>query len=132
MNASKPNERNTKNVLEWVVFGISCVLVSASVGFLAIQAIQHHQDHADLRVQPGEVILRKGVAIVPIKLTNHGSVTAAEVTIEVEAAFPSGPKTAGFSVDYIPRGGTREGFVVFDEPIAPTEIRSRVAGYTEP
>jgi uncharacterized protein (TIGR02588 family) len=132
MSPSKSQQRNTKNALEWTVFGLSCALVAAAVTILFIHAIQQKSGPPDLHAEVGETVRNEVAIIVPIKVTNHGPVTASEVLIEVEAQFPSGKKSTELMFDFVPRVGGREGFVVFDSPDLPSSITPRVASYIEP
>ena len=67
-----------------------------------------------------------------MKVSNSGSRTAAEVTIAVVARYPYGEKKATFTIDFIPRGGTRDGYAVFEGSGKPDAITARVLGYIEP
>lgn len=132
MSPSHQTDRNTKNPLEWIIFGLSCLLVAAAVGILLLDAIRQNDEPASLRAKIGEVIKKEGLLVIPVTLTNDGARTAAEVRIEVEADFPSGRKTTELAFDFVPRGGSREGFAAFAGEETPSAITPRVTGYVEP
>jgi uncharacterized protein (TIGR02588 family) len=132
MSLTHQTNRNTKNPLEWIVFGLSCLLVAAAVGILLMDSIRQNDEPSILRAKAGEATRKGGLMIIPVTLTNSGAKTAADVRIEVEAVFPSGRKTTELAFDFVPRGGSREGFVVFAGEEKPSAVMPRVAGYVAP
>jgi uncharacterized protein (TIGR02588 family) len=130
MNA-KSNERPPvagKNPLEWLVFGFSALLVIAVVAVLAQETIRWKDSPAHLRVELGEPELKEAAWWLPVKVRNDGEGLAADVQIEVNA----GSETAGFTLDFVPRGTEREGRVSFPGSIDPRDARALVRGYQEP
>lgn len=125
-------ERNGKNVLEWMVFGMSCLLVLGAVGYLLLTAITRKDGPADLRVGIGEISTRGDSTMATIILTNEGSKTAAAVKIHLTATYPSEERESDVDVDFIPRGGRREAIAVFSGTERPIQITPKVIGYVEP
>jgi uncharacterized protein (TIGR02588 family) len=133
---TKPSEaesdRNGKNPLEWTVFAISTLLVLGAIAFLTYSAIAGADRPADLSVTIGEIANRSGSTVVGINLKNDGLRTAAEVNVEVIARYGTEEKISTVLIDFIPKGGHREGFVIFPGTQAPDAITPRVLGYVEP
>lgn len=132
MNAKSKESRNTKNPLEWSVFGLSFLLVAGVVAFLGWSAIVSEDRPAAFQVETDSPIPVSGSTVVPIRITNTGSATAAEVTVAITVRYPSGEKESTLTIDFVPRGGTRHARVVFEGPETPIVITARVAGYIEP
>jgi len=129
---AEPRERNAKNPLEWVVFGLSCLLVLGAVAFLILTAITRKDGPADLRITVGEISTRADSTLVTIILTNEGTKTAAAVKIHLTATYPSEERESDVDVDFVPRGGRREAIAVFSGTERPIQITPKVVGYVEP
>ena len=130
--SAKPKDRNAKNVLEWVVFAISSLLVAGVVGFLVWNTLAGNGRPMDFRIEIGSVTTLPESSVVQVKVTNTGSRTAAEVNLSIIARYPGGEKETGLTIDFIPRGGTRDGYAVFQGQGTPEDITARVQGYIEP
>lgn len=124
-----------KNWLEWVVFGISLVLVIATLGYLVY-------DGATFSETPPNVELELGKAqaqaldrfIIPVTAINRGETTAEGVQIEV--TLNNGGKeqeNAQFEIAFLPRHSKREGWVMFTtDPRTVEQIEARVLGLEKP
>lgn len=132
MNTKNPHDRNTKNPLEWVVFAISSLLVLGVIGFLIWNITASDGKPAAFAISIGPTTSTSDSSVIQIKVTNSGSNTAAEVNVAVLARYPSGDRETTLTIDFIPRGGTREGYAVFEGPGKPDAITARVLGYIEP
>ncbi|MBX3742951.1 MAG: hypothetical protein KF712_18345 [Akkermansiaceae bacterium] len=132
MSTKSNDGRNTKNPLEWAVFGISVLLVAGMVAFLGWDAFALEDGPAAFHVKTGDAMQVSGTTVVPVHITNTGSTTAAEVMVVVTAGFASGEKESTLTIDFIPRGGSREARAVFAGTEQPTALAARVAGYIEP
>ncbi|RYD38214.1 MAG: hypothetical protein EOP87_01995 [Verrucomicrobiaceae bacterium] len=132
MNTTSDDDRNTKNPLEWAVFGLSLVLVAGVVAFLAWSSIAMEDRPAAFRVETGDAIRVSGSTVVPVHITNTGSTTAAEVNVSVTARYASGEKESTLTIDFIPRGGSRDAHAVFAGMEKPSSVTARVTGYIEP
>ena len=128
-NQSSPDEsQHGKNAVEWSVFGLSCVLVLATLGYLGFLALTDEQSPPTLKVEIGEPVERDGQVWVPVTVENRGAATASNVEIEVQAAG----QNAGFTLPHVPRRGQRRGWVGFEPPLARQHIKARVSGYQAP
>ena len=132
MSSESNDDRNTKNPLEWAVFGTSALLVAGVVAFLGWTAITLEDKPAAFHMETGDAIQVSGNTVVPVRITNTGSTTAAEVTVVVTASYASGEKECTLTIDFIPRGGSRDAHVVFGGTEQPSTLTHRVTGYIEP
>jgi len=131
-NPSEPPDRNTKNRLEWTVFGISSLLVLGAVGFLILTAVTRKDGPADLRIAIGEISTRSDSTLVTVIITNEGTKTAAAVKIHLTATYPAEERESDVDVDFVPRGGRREAIAVFSGTERPLKVVPKVVGYVEP
>lgn len=121
-----------KNALEWAVFGLSTLLVLGAIGFLIYSAVAGDDRPADLRVSIKKVSTRSGTTVAEVDLRNEGLRTAAEVTVEVTARYGDEEKISTVLIDFVPKGGSREGILIFPGTQAPDQLTPRILGYVEP
>ena len=128
--------RIAKHPLEWAVFALSAVLVAATVGYLAYDAVRGDDAPPLLTVEVGQAEPRAGsqsVWRVPVTVRNAGHVTAEGVRVEVTLEIPgSPPETADFDVAFVPRESKREGWVTFRGDPSRGRLSGRAAGYEKP
>jgi uncharacterized protein (TIGR02588 family) len=136
MTGKKKSERPRvrKNLLEWVVFGVSLVLVAGVVGHLVYEGVRMEGRPPEVLVRTGEPVERGGAFVVPVTLTNTGDQTAEGVSVEVvlEGADGAEGERGEFAVAFLPRGATREGWVTFTTDPQLGRLRPRVKGYEKP
>jgi uncharacterized protein (TIGR02588 family) len=120
-----------KNALEWTVFGLSTVLVLALVGWLLYAATLEENAEVKLTATTEEPQPMNGWHQVPVVVMNEGGVTAAGVEVVVTAMVDGKEQAGTFTIDFVPKGGTRRGAVSFKGG-QPTEVAPRVIGYSEP
>ncbi|HEX8292215.1 MAG TPA: hypothetical protein VF570_10690, partial [Pyrinomonadaceae bacterium] len=72
--------------------------------------------------------------LVPVTVVNRGGETAGGVTVEVvlEAAGSPEPERGEFTLAFLPRGGTREGWVAFRSDPRAGRLTARAHGYEQP
>ncbi len=131
MRKSTP-ENPTKNLLEWTVFGISTVLVLAALAFLTIASVRVDDGPAEMRAVAGSPVSKDGWLRIPVTVRNHGQSVAANVEVRVTLGSGEAKREAGFTVDFVPRGGSRTGAVSFRDVGGPLELECEVLGYEEP
>jgi len=123
-----------KNWLEWVVFGVGLLLVVSTLAYLVYDGATAAGTPADVEVRLGEP--RPGGAgfIVPVTVVNRGGQTAEGVSVEVvlEGAGSPEPERGEFTVAFLPRGGTREGWVSFRSDPRAGRLAARASGYEKP
>ena len=123
--------RLEKNWIEWVVFFVGLVLVASVLSYLAYDATSIGNAPPNIQVRLGPPKQGPSSFIVPVTLSNLGDHTAAEVQVEVVLEQSSGEKErAELAIAFLPRGGTREGWVTFrTDPGKSKSIEAHVLGY---
>ena len=123
-----------KNWFEWIVFGVGLALVVSTLLYLAYDAATITDTPPSIEVRAGTPLERPHNFIVPVTLVNYGDQTAEGVQIEV--VLESGGKElerGEFSVAFLPRRSTREGWVAFQtDPRTVEQVKARVMGYEKP
>lgn len=122
-----------KNWLEWLVFGISLLLVLGTLGFLGYDATQQTGNPPDIVVELGTPQQASQHYLVPVSVTNKGDDIAEEVTVQVslERAGEE-PEDAEFTVAMLPRDATREGWVTFTDDPSSGTMQIHVLGFERP
>jgi uncharacterized protein (TIGR02588 family) len=131
MRKSTP-ENPTKNLLEWMVFGISTALVLTTLAFLIMATVRVEDGPAEMRAEAGKPIAKDGWLRIPVTVRNDGHRVAANVEVRVCIGTGEEKHEAGFTVDFVPRGGSRTGAVSFKEMDGPLALECEVLGYEEP
>jgi uncharacterized protein (TIGR02588 family) len=123
-----------KNWVEWAVFGASLALVLFTLSYLAYDAATLGDAPPSMEVRTGTPQERPHNFIVPVTVINHGDQTAEGVLVEVVLETNGQEKErAEFDIAFLPRRGTREGWVTFQtDPRAGVQIKARVLGYEKP
>jgi uncharacterized protein (TIGR02588 family) len=123
-----------KNWLEWAVFVVGLVLVLSALVYLAYDGATLGDAPPRLEVRTGTPEQQPHSYVVPVSVINHGDQTAEGVQIEVILLQGGEEKERSeFSVAFVPRGSTREGWVAFQtDPRAAEQIKARVLGYEKP
>lgn len=129
---SESEQAAGKNALEWAVFALSMLLVLGVIAALAVDAVRWKPGPARLEIATDAPALEDGQLRVPLSVTNRGDSVAINVNIEVVGHGPKGDRTANLTIDFIPRGATREGFAVFPPDQDPNQLEARVSGYEKP
>lgn len=131
MKKSTP-ENPTKNLLEWLVFGISALLVLATLALLTVATLQVEDGPAEMRAETGKPVSKDGWMRIPVTVRNNGQRVAANVEVKVCIGSGEAKREAGFTIDFVPRGGSRTGAVSFREMGEPVALECEVLGYEEP
>ena len=126
--------KTKKNALEWTVFGVSAVIIAATVALLVHDAvISKGKSRPDLRVSTGEITPRSGGYAVPVIVTNVGDATAEQARIQI--ALMSGGEaveTAELIIAFVPRKSQREASVVFRRDPACCEVVAHTIAHETP
>lgn len=123
-----------KNLLEWMVFGVSVAVIGGTVVLVSGGALRSHGAASpDLRVQTLAPMRSSGGYTVPVIVRNDGTATAEEARIEV-ALVSDGRELekAELIIAFVPRSSRRAGAVVFRRDPACCVVVGRVAGYETP
>ena len=123
-----------KNWVEWLVFGTGLALVVSTLVYLAYDAATITDAPPSIEVSTGQPVQRPHNFILPVTLTNHGDQTAEGVSVEVVLESGGAEKERGeFTVAFLPRRSTREGWVAFQtDPRTVEHVKARVTGYEKP
>lgn len=123
-----------KNWVEWAVFAVGLALVVATLGYLAYDAATITDAPPSIEVSAGDPLQREHNFIVPVTLVNKGDQTAEGVMVEVVLESGGQEKErAEFTVAFLPRSSTREGWAAFQtDPRTAERIKARVMGYEKP
>jgi uncharacterized protein (TIGR02588 family) len=134
MTKKKERGRVEKNWLEWAVFGVGLVLVLATLSYLVYDGATAADTPPDVEVRLGAA--RPGGAgfLVPVTVFNRGGQTAEGVSVEVVLEAPGlpEPERGEFTVAFLPRRGTREGWVSFRTDPRSGKLAARALGYEKP
>lgn len=130
--SEQSEEKTGKNWLEWLIFGLSCLLVSATLGYLVFLAVTQRDSPPNLVLQIGQSTRSASGFQVPITVENRGDQTAQ--TAEIEITFEDGKtmETASFTLDYVPHGSKRRGAVTFSRQPKKEQLSARVVSYQLP
>lgn len=133
MKKKKPDpDTNTKNLLEWSVFGLSCLLIVAVIAHLVGEGLR--ESGAAPRLETTLVSVEKtgDRVVAELLVHNRGGVTAEELRIALVADFPSGEQRGEIGFDHVPRLGSRRGRVEFLSSEDPRTVTPLVLAYREP
>lgn len=122
-----------KNWLEWVVFGAGLALVASTLAYLVHDGVTAPDTPPDVRVELGAPVAGGAGFVVPVTVTNRGGRTAEGVSVEVVLEGAVGePERGEFTVAFLPRGGSREGYVAFRSDPRAGRLTARALGYEQP
>ncbi|HYK02966.1 MAG TPA: hypothetical protein VE974_14495 [Thermoanaerobaculia bacterium] len=125
--------KQRKNMLEWVVFGVSVVAIAAVVAALLTGRHASGETPPRLEVRTGAPVAIAGSYRVPVTVENSGDRTAEGAHIEV--ALTSGEEIVErgeLTIAFVPRGSTRNGWVTFRNDPRRFTIVARATGFNEP
>ncbi len=117
-----------KNRLEWAVFAVSLLMVTALLGFLSYRAVTVNGRPPEISITLGPAEQRGGQYYVPVTLENRSDRTVEAVHVEVRMA----DETAELDVPFLPHRSKRHGEVTFSRKPAGPELQARVLGYYLP
>lgn len=133
MKKKAEREKVEKNWLEWAVFGVGLLLVAGVLGYLAYDGATASGEPPAVEVRLGDPRPTGHNFIVPVTVINHGGQTAEGVGIEVTLEGVGGePERGEFTVAFLPRRATREGWVAFRTDPRAGKLQARVLGYEKP
>lgn len=122
-----------KNWLEWSVFAVALLLVTATIGYLTREALLTSDRPPQITVRLGEPRPAPGGYMVPVRVRNGGDLTAESVTIAVVLVVNGAERErAELTLAYLPRQATREGWVRFRADPRAGELRTAGIGFEVP
>lgn len=121
-----------QNWLEWVVLGVSAVVIVALVGYLAVTAVSTATPPAvSVVAHPDEAEMTDAGWEVPVTVGNDGGEAAATIVVEATATVAGETETAELVVDLL-GPGTQEELMLRFSAAPEGELELRVLGYTRP
>jgi uncharacterized protein (TIGR02588 family) len=125
--------RVEKNALEWIVFGLSLLLIGGTVTLLVRDGLSAKGGPADLRVSIGKAERTSGGFAVPVNVANVGDTAAEEARIELLLiAEGKEVEASEMTFAFLPRGSDRDGRVVFHRDPACCRVVVGAMSYENP
>lgn len=113
---------------EWMVAGVSALVILGAIGFLALRAVRPDAP-PDLVAVVDTVAARAAGWTVRVRVENRGDRAAAAV--EVEGRLGQGEES-GFTLDLVAGHSTRHGALYFSADPRAGPIVLRVRGHADP
>ncbi|WP_242917580.1 hypothetical protein [Pontibacter liquoris] len=125
---------DSKNLLEWVVFYVSLLLILIILGYLGYKAYIYKPSAPDLLVTYRHDPSKYAPYRYHIQVKNQGGETAEGVNVELVLEQAGEElEAAELQIPYSPRASLREGWVNFKtNPITADTIIARVMSYKKP
>jgi uncharacterized protein (TIGR02588 family) len=125
--------KSDKNWLEWLVFAVGALLVSATVGYLAYDALAVTSSPPKIEVRLGEPVRTTEGFSVPVAVHNRGAQAAQSVLVRVEKRASDGPnETAELTLDFVPGDAVREGAAIFSGDPATSRLSAAPVSFQLP
>ena len=101
-----------KNALEWLVFGVSAILVAGVAAVLLVSGLRSHHAPPSLAIETGAAEKHGDAFRVPVEVRNTGEETAEQARIEFELTKDGEVvERAELTFAFIPKRSSREGWV---------------------
>lgn len=123
------------SLLEWTVRGISLLLIAALTGYVVWAALQPPQNpYFTFEVQTEQIEQRGDEWVVPIQLTNEGTISIEGVAVSGELLAADGTVVdeEAMQFELIGNRESKDFELWFDRDPARHELRFNVTGYTLP
>lgn len=115
---------------EWVSLIISILLLAGIVATVLALWLNSSDTQARFRVERGAARNEAGHYYLPIKVTNEGDTTGAQVTVEGKLKVNDKEESASTTFDFIPARSSAEGILIFITDPVSAEVR--VVSYQRP
>jgi uncharacterized protein (TIGR02588 family) len=118
---------------EWVVAGVSTLVVLAMTGFMLHEALAEPATPPRITLRAGTVVRSGDAYLVEIWARNDGRSTAASLRVEGElAAGDRTVETSEVTIGYLPGGSRRKAALWFTHDPAGYRLRLRPTGHDQP
>jgi len=117
---------------EWIVFGVSALILFAIVAALIVLALQGSDPAAPVAEAPGTVRPVGEQFLVPVEIVNEGDESAAQVQVQAELTIGGTTSTSDQVIDFLGRGERHELTFVFDDDPAGGELTIGVVSFAAP
>lgn len=130
---SGSGKRDRTSPLEWVVAGISTLLVLGAVTFLLYGALGSPETPPLITLEVESVLPVGGSYLLEFRAHNRGGETAAGLVVEGEIRSDTGVvEKSQVTVDYVPARGSRKGGLFFTRDPRAGRLEIRPLGYSRP
>lgn len=131
---SERRPEDEKNLLEWIVFSMSLLLITSILGYLVYQVAIHEEGSPDLGITYVQDPSPHAPYRYFLRIKNDGRETAEEVQVEMVLEREGEElEVAALSLPYLPKLSAREGWVVFSKnPSEADTLYARVVSYKRP
>ena len=119
--------------IEWIVGGISAVIVLSVILFLLYQAVSKEEVTPNLTINIEQIQATGGVHHVEFRITNNGDATAAGVL--VQGRLSGGGQVVEereVTFDFVPGGSEARAALIFMNDPADHDLEIVPSGYREP
>jgi uncharacterized protein (TIGR02588 family) len=123
-----------RSVAEWVSLGISLGILLILLGLVFYTYLRNGDQPPIIDIQPQIIELRNesGGYYLPIDVTNTGSQTAQEITVQITLSVENASiESMSFSLPFLGGGESARGVVVFQQDPTTGEL-STGASFLEP
>jgi len=123
-----------KNLLEWMVFALSLLMVLGILGYLVYQVAVYEEGSPDLAITYVQDPAEHAPHRYLLRIKNDGQETAEEVKVEMVLQRAGEElERAELSLPYLPKQSAREGWVIFtQDPAVADTLYARVVSYKRP
>jgi uncharacterized protein (TIGR02588 family) len=125
------SDNHGRPVVEWILGGISAIVVSGLIAFLAYKAWLGDNSPPRLVVSVDKIEQMGNGALVTISVTNNGDEAASAVVVVATTTEDEPQKN--IELDYIAAHAVRRGAFVFDRTgLSENDITLEISGFVEP
>jgi uncharacterized protein (TIGR02588 family) len=136
MNARAATAKRPTHALrrapEWIVFGVSALVLLAIIVALIVLAFQGSDPAAPVAETPGAVRHVGEQFLVPVEIVNEGDESAAQVQVQAELTIGGTTTAADQVIDFLGRGERRQLTFVFEDDPGGGELAVGVVSFAEP
>jgi uncharacterized protein (TIGR02588 family) len=129
-----PARRDPIPPLEWLAAAIGLLIAIGLIAIIAREGVVAADDPVpQLTVTVGQPIASPGRHVVPIRVQNFSSRTAASVQVKGELVPGGGePEESGTTIDYAPGHSEAAGGLIFTSDPRQGRLEVRIVGYEIP
>lgn len=128
------SNEDQKNWLEWLVFGVSLLLLAGVFGYLLYQVFNYKatdpEVYAEAEYDPSELAPNR----YKVTVFNRGGTTAEQVIVDFTLYKTGEPlEESELQIAFSPKESKREGWVIFrNNPLQADSVIARIVSYKRP
>lgn len=147
--ADKPDNRNAsksideengqrtgenKNLLEWVVFAVSLLLVTGTLGYIGYQMYTSSDGPPEMAVTTRHSPSDSAPNRYHVRLDNRGGSTAESILLEFQLQREDSVlEKAELQLQYLPKASSQEGWIIFStRPTDSDTVLARIVSFKNP